>query len=93
MDPSRTGSLSPALESRVNGEIYRFADARDLRLFRRAPARYCGLLRDPVTGLRFYPGPRSPRCEWDGGPYLFSSDSTRTAFLRAPQRYQVRRPG
>jgi len=91
VDPEQLGSLSPELHAKVNGEIYRFSSPRTLRAFRRSPARYCGLLRDPVTGMRFYPGARSPRCDWAGGPYFFTSDSSRAEFLRSPQRYEVKR--
>jgi len=91
VNPEQLGSLSPELQTRVNGEIYRFSSPRTLRLFRRSPARYCGLLRDPVTGMRFYPEARSPRTEWDGGPYFFTSDSTRAEFLKSPRTYEVKR--
>ena len=89
MEPERLGSLSADLRSRVNGEYYRFASRRTLRLFRTAPTHWCGLLRDPVTGLRFYPTARSPRCEWGGAPYFFRNDSTRREFLKAPKKYEV----
>ena len=91
VDPTRVGSLAEALHARVNGEPYRFAGAATLGRFQRDPARYCGLLRDPVTGMRFWPSARSPRIEWQGGPYLFASDSTRAEFQRAPRRYEVKR--
>jgi YHS domain-containing protein len=91
VEPNRLGSLSAALHARVNGEYYRFAGRRTMRVFAAAPSRYCGLLRDPVTGLRFYPTARSPRCEWDGGPYFFTGDSTRREFRRAPKKYEVKR--
>ena len=91
VDPTLVGSLSDTLHARVNGEPYRFANPATLRRFRRAPALYCGLLRDPVTGLRFWPSARSPRLEWKGGPYFFAGDSTRAEFERAPQRYEVKR--
>ena len=91
VDTTLVGSLAEELHARVNGEPYRFAGPATLLRFRRNPALYCGLLRDPVTGLRFWPGARSPRVEWKGGPYFFSSDSTRAEFLRAPQRYEVKR--
>src|SRR5262249_52513390 len=55
VDPTRIGSLDARLQSRVNGEIYRFADATTLERFRRNPARWCGILRDPVSGVRFIP--------------------------------------
>jgi YHS domain-containing protein len=91
VDPSRVGSLSGELKARVNGEPYRFARRATLARFRRDPTLYCGLLRDPVTGLRFWPSERSPRLEWKDGPYFFASDSTRAEFQRAPQRYEVTR--
>jgi len=91
VDPRRVGSLAEALRARVNGEPYRFAGPATLRRFRRDPVRYCGLLRDPVTGVRFWPGRRSPRAEWKGGVYFFDGDSTFAEFRRAPQRYEVKR--
>jgi YHS domain-containing protein len=91
VDTTRVGSLEEALHARVNGEPYRFASLATLRRFRRDPVRYCGLLRDPVTGMRFWPSAHSPRAEWKGAPYLFDSDSTFAEFQRAPQRYEVKR--
>jgi YHS domain-containing protein len=91
VDPTRVGSLSETLHARVNGEPYRFASPATLRRFQRDPALYCGLLRDPVTGMRFRPGARAPRIEWKGGPYFFASDSARAEFQRAPRRYEVKR--
>jgi YHS domain-containing protein len=93
VDPERVGSLDPELKARVNGEWYRFADRADLERFRRRPALYCGLLRDPVSGLRFRPTPRSPRVDWDGSPWFFAADSTRALFEREPKRWEVKRPG
>jgi len=91
VDPTRVGSLAEALRARVNGEPYRFADRGTLRRFKRRPTLYCGLLRDPVTGMRFWPTARSPGAEWQGGPYFFASESTRAEFLRDPKRYEVKR--
>ncbi|HVP14123.1 MAG TPA: hypothetical protein VMS88_01190 [Terriglobales bacterium] len=91
VEPKRLGSLAPGLHAKVNGEIYRFSSRRTLRAFERTPVRWCGLLRDPVTGLRFQPNGRSPRAEWDGSPYFFLNDSTRAVFLKSPKRYEVRR--
>ncbi len=89
VDPNLLGSLEPALQTTVNGEIYRFGSPRTLRLFKHDPARWCGLLRDPVTGERFYPTERSPHCLWNGAPYIFRSDSSLAVFQHAPDRYQV----
>jgi YHS domain-containing protein len=91
VDPDLLGSLKPELQARVNGEVYRFGGPATLRRFRAAPALYCGMLRDPVSGARFWPSTHSPNAEWDGGPYYFASDSTRLAFQRDPRRYEVKR--
>jgi len=89
VDPARVGSLDPALRYRVNGEVYRFASERTLRRFVEAPALWCGLLRDPVSGNRFWPLTRSPEAYWLGGTYLFENDSTWAAFVADPFRYEV----
>ena len=89
VDPLRLGSLTPALQSRVNGEVYRFASRTTLRRFTQAPVLWCGVLRDPVTGERFLPSTQSPEAWWVGGPYYFSSDSTKAKFVDDPHRYEV----
>ena len=91
VDPQQIGSLDPRLHARVNGEIYRFATAQTLARFRREPARWCGVLRDPVSGVRFFPARSSPSLETREGPYFFMSDSTRTAFRSEPERYAIHR--
>ncbi|HTR96983.1 MAG TPA: hypothetical protein VMH61_03695 [Candidatus Acidoferrales bacterium] len=73
----------------MNGEVYRFANERDLRRFVQAPELWCGLLRDPVTGARFWPSSHSPQAYWVGGPYFFTSDSTKARFVDAPHQYEV----
>ena len=91
MDPQLLGSLEPELQFRVNGEVYRFGQERTLRRFMEEPELWCGLLRDPVSSLRFLPSTRSPRAYFVGGPYYFSSDSTRDRFLDDPGRFEVKR--
>ena len=91
VDPSRLGSLADTLHYRVNGEVYRFADERTLHRFVMAPALYCGLVRDPVNGKRFHPSTRTPAAYWIGGPYFFSHDSTKAAFVDDPKKYEVLR--
>ncbi|HEV2106539.1 MAG TPA: hypothetical protein VGU27_12500 [Candidatus Eisenbacteria bacterium] len=91
VDPTRLGSLSPALQFRVNGEVYRFGSERTLRRFAADPALWCGRVRDPVTGARFWPSTRSPCAYWVGGPYFFTSDSTKELFVKDPRRYEVKR--
>ena len=89
VDAHRLGSLTAGLQYRVNGEVYRFSSERTLRQFTKSPTRWCGLLRDPVTGRPFQPSARSPEAYWVGGPYFFESESTKTVFVEDPQRYEV----
>ena len=91
VDPTQIGSLDPRLHARVNGEIYRFASRTTLKQFRRDPVRWCGLLRDPVTGERFIPARGTPRYDYQRVPYFFTSDSTRTAFREDPEGYAIHR--
>ena len=93
VDPSQLGSLDPRLHAKVNGEIYRFSGPITLARFRRHPARWCGILRDPVNGVRFVPDRFSPRLETPYGPYFFTSDSTFAAFRADTGRYLVHRAG
>lgn len=91
VDPTALGSLDPKLQTRVNGEIYRFARPATLARFKRDPVRWCGTLRDPVNGERFFPRRASPRLEYQGAPYYFTSDSTRVAFRSSPETYAIHR--
>jgi YHS domain-containing protein len=89
VDPNLVGSLADSLHFRVNGEVYRFATDRNLRRFMQSPQLWCGLLRDPVNGERFWPSARSPEAWWVGGPYFFASDSNKTRFVNDPKKYEV----
>jgi YHS domain-containing protein len=89
VDPTLLGSLAETMRYRVNGEVYRFSSRRTLRRFREAPQLWCGLVRDPVTGERFWPSANSPEAYWVGGPYFFASESTKAAFVADPKKYEV----
>ena len=89
VEPGRLGSLSPALQFHVNGEAYRFANEKNLRRFMLAPRTWCGMVRDPVTGHKFVPTPRSPEAYWIGGPYFFESDSPKARFVEDPHAYAI----
>jgi YHS domain-containing protein len=91
VDPRELASLDPALRTRVNGEIYRFARVETLSRFRRDPRRWCGIVRDPVSGQVFVPGPSARRLDWVDGPYFFTCDSTRLEFCRNPVRFAIQR--
>ena len=91
VDTTQVASLSPLLRAKVNGEIYRFARATTLARFRRSPRRWCGILRDPVSGVRFLPGATSPHCQLADSPYYFENDSTYRAFRADTARFAIRR--
>ena len=91
VDPRALGSLDTTLRARVNGEIYRFSRTATLARFRGDPVRWCGIVRDPVSGARFLPDRWSPRLEHRDGPYFFLSDSTMAVFRVDPGRYAIRR--
>ena len=71
VDPQLLGALTPDLQYRVNGEVYRFGAERTLKRFVDDPELWCGLLRDPVSGERFLPSTRSPRVYFVGGRFKF----------------------
>ena len=89
VDPSRLGSLQAALQYRINGEVYRFSSERNLKRFMKTPTRWCGRVRDPVTGRTFVPTETSPEAYWVGGPYFFESDSTKARFVDDPHKYEI----
>jgi YHS domain-containing protein len=89
VDPRQLGSLDASLEYRVNGEVYRFGSQRTLKKFVHTPERWCGLVRDPITGRPFKPSAHSPEAYWVGGPYFFESDSTKQQFIDDPHRYEI----
>ncbi len=89
IDPTRLGSLAEDLHYRVNGEVYRFADEKDMHRFMDAPHLWCGQLRDPISGERFLPSGQSPCAYWVGGPYYFASDANKEAFVADPKKYEV----
>ena len=91
VDPTSVGSLDPRLRAKVNGEIYHFARSRTRAIFVRDPVRWCGILRDPVSGERFVPSRRSPRRDFQDSPYFFTGDSTRRVFSAAPEQFAIHR--
>ena len=89
VDPHHVGSLTADLQYRVNGEVYRFSSQRSMKKFMRMPLRWCGLVRDPISGRTFKPSTRSPEAYWVGGPYFFESESTKARFVDDPHRYEI----
>ncbi len=91
VDPRQLGSLDPQLHARVNGEIYRFSRPATLARFRSNPARLCGILRDPVSAVRFVPDRLSPHLDYRDDPYFFASDSSFAVSRATPERYAIHR--
>jgi YHS domain-containing protein len=92
VDPRVLGSLDARLQTRVNGEVYKFSSEATLARFRQNPTRWCGILRDPVSGVRFMPRRSSPQLETEDGPYFFESAATCRKFGLAPESYAIHRP-
>lgn len=91
VDPKRPARIAAGLRYSVNWEIFYFATRASMDAFRKDPLAYCGWLTDPVTGVRFRPTARSPKFLQAGRWYFFTSDSTRTEFMRAPFDYSIRK--
>jgi YHS domain-containing protein len=79
--------LDPDHRSFVNWETFFFADLDSKKKFDADPLRYCGILTDPVTHLRFEPGSRSPSSQYDGRPYFFYSGENKAKFDADPATY------
>lgn len=87
VEPSRSAVIDAAHRSFVNWEIFFFADGETKARFDADPARYCGVLTDPVSRQRFRPGTRSPVSRYDGRTYLFLTDDHKAAFDADPSAY------
>ena len=79
--------LSAGLRAWVNHEIYFFSSTDAKRLFESHPLRYCGRLTDPVTGVRFVPDNGSPRFDYSGHPFFFSTQTSLATFKADPSRF------
>jgi YHS domain-containing protein len=71
----------------VNNEpVYFCCGGCDAKL-KAEPSKYLTSLKDPVTGKSFKLTPKTPKVEQAGGLFLFSSDQTKTTFLKDPAKY------
>jgi YHS domain-containing protein len=89
--PDRAAVLDSAHKAEVNHEVYFFSDQAALARFRANPLRYCGTVTDPVNRRRFRPTWFSPRYDFLGRPYFFTSRATRATFKAYPDSFAVRR--
>jgi YHS domain-containing protein len=89
--PAQPAHVAARLRYHVNWEIFYFADRANLEEFRKHVTQYCGVLTDPVSGVRFRPTPASPMVRHAGRAYYFTSDATRAKFQAAPLGYAFRK--
>ena len=80
-DPAR---LDAEHRSYVNWEVYFFSNLARKAEFEDDPLRYCGTVSDPVSKERFSPTTASPRYDYNGRPYYFSSQATMATFRTMP---------
>lgn len=73
----------------VNYEFYYLSSPEAGLTFDEDPIRYCGVLTDPVSRQRFFPGDSSPRLAIDKHLYYFWSDSTKQVFEMMPDMYAM----
>lgn len=80
--------MDPAHRAFVNHEIFFFSSRQLRALFLGDPLRWCGVLTDPVSGLRFQPDKTAPKTTYEGRTYFFSSADTLEMFKMDPAMYQ-----
>jgi len=91
IDPGQRAIMDAAHRSRLNWETYFFTNEANKATFDAAPWRYCGAVTDPVTRMRFVPDSASPRRDYQGVTYFFSSDTTATQFAALADSLSVPR--
>ena len=85
--PDKEAVLDPKHRAFVNHEGYFFSSEEALALFIKDPLPYCGLLTDPVSQVRFQATKSSPRFEYKGRPYYFTTAASLATFKSAPEMY------
>lgn len=81
--------IDPSTRIQVNHDLFYVSRAEYLEKIRDKPLKYCKRLTDPVTREVFRPTKKSPRTDFDGTMYFFSSDSTRAVFTAMPAMYSI----
>jgi len=88
MRADKPAVLDAAHRAQVNHEIFFFSSSSLRKLFLGDPLRWCGVLTDPVSGLRFQPDKTAPKTVYEGRTYFFSSAGTEATFKADPPMYQ-----
>lgn len=73
----------------VNYEFFFLSSPEAVYEFDSDPIRYCGILTDPVTRQRFYPGDNSPSTMRGEHRYFFVSDSSKAVFAAMPDMFAM----
>lgn len=87
MHADRRAVMDPAHRAFVNHEIFFFSTRALRTLFLTDPLRWCGVLTDPVSGLRFQPDKTAPRMDYKGRAYYFNAAETLETFKAEPSTY------
>ncbi len=88
-EPSQVVEAKGVPFLRLNYEGFFFCKPEEKQLFEGDPLRYCGLLTDPVSKLRFRPDESSPRQEHEGITYYFEGPRTARIFSEAPEDHML----
>jgi YHS domain-containing protein len=91
VNPHRAAVVDSTMRFAIGHDIFYFSNQRERESFVRDPLEYSRRLTDPVTLRRFEPRRTSPRLEYHGRAYYFSSDSTLAMFRAAPDSFAVRK--
>ena len=89
MHAKRLAKLDPELTAWINHELYCFSDRAAFRKFQHDPLKYCGLVTDPVSRIRFHPTRGSPRLEYHLRPYYFLAESALATFKAMPDSFAL----
>ena len=80
--------LSPETRVQVNHDLFYVSRPDYVKKIGKDPLKYAKRLTDPVTRETFHPTKKSPRSEFAGKKYFFSSDSTYAVFAANPAMFE-----
>ncbi len=80
--------ISPETRVQINHDLFFVSRPEYVDKLKKKPLKYVSRLTDPVTRETFHPTKKSPRTEFAGKAYYFSSDSTRAVFTTSPAMYE-----
>jgi len=89
VDPARSAIVDSNYLVMLGFESFFFADSANMSKFLDDIPRYCGGITDPVSKERFLPNKNSPKSEFMGSTYLFSSELTQGTFEEMPSMYYL----